>query len=427
MYISSNGWDEADLVRRLCHALEVARKAVSKLGAEGYTDPQEPANTVEPEKVIAETALLLLSASSAGYDPACNKLISSIAEALIPLARSEKAYVGLCFQPALALDYSIAHVCLSRLGYPDPGFDLLLERSGMTDWQNAHERLPYRALEQEWIRRMWKHTNSKPSIREKRLLKDSIIAGPSDLLSGTRDDLYAFTHTLMYSTDLGRRRVKFPRPHGLIAAEAEFALARCLDEEDYDLGGEVLLTWPMLRLKWNPAALFGFSVLARVEDSAGFLPAPTTRMERCNALHGEDRTRYLLASAYHTVYVMGLLCSAILHGGQPVAVHKTPKRRYTGAAAALFKMIESDSVGPHWIHDFCRVPHEERDQLASFLFAVVAWRAAKKRDLARLYRLLETGRNFGMPMGPLHWQIAELLQRATIFSKTETAPVQQTA
>lgn len=427
MNFSPEGWDRSDLVRRLCHALEVARKTVCKLAPEGYSDPQEPDNTVEPEKVIAETALLLLSASSASYDPKIQNLISRVAELLNPFARSPKAYTGVCFQPALAFDYSIAHACLSRLGYPDADFDALLERSGTADWESAHERLSYRALEQEWVRRMWKGSNPKPSRREKRLLRSSIIAGPADLLSGTREDLYALTHAIMYSTDLGTRPVQFPRSHRLIAAEAEVSVARCLDEQDYDLGGEVLLSWPLLGLKWSPAAVFAFSVLARVEDAAGFLPAPTTRVDRCQTLHGEERTRYLLASAYHTVYVMGLLCSAILRSVRPLTLSTAPARRSSGAAAALFKTLESDPVSPHWMHDFLRIPHHEREELAGFLFGVAAWRAAKKHDLARLYRLLEISQSYDMPIGPLHRQIAELLQRAAIFSKSKAAPPEPSA
>jgi hypothetical protein len=86
--------------------------------------------------------------------------------------------------------------------------------------------------------------------------------------------------------------------------------------KDYDLGGEVLLAWPLTGKTWSPAATFGLQVLTQVEDKAGFLPSPGTRLDRLNTLQGDERTDYLLATAYHTAYVMGLLSAAALTNGK---------------------------------------------------------------------------------------------------------------
>jgi len=75
-----------------------------------------------------------------------------------------------------------------------------------------------------------------------------------DLLNGSRDDVYAFTHALMYVTDFNIRPRRLPRRRAAILAEAEAALARCLDEQDYDLGGEVLLAWPLTGRSWSPGS-----------------------------------------------------------------------------------------------------------------------------------------------------------------------------
>ena len=56
-------WERSDLVRRLCHALDISLRVVRRLAANGYTDRAEPAANVRPEKVIAETAFLLLGAA----------------------------------------------------------------------------------------------------------------------------------------------------------------------------------------------------------------------------------------------------------------------------------------------------------------------------------------------------------------------------
>jgi hypothetical protein len=56
-----------------------------------------------------------------------------------------------------------------------------------------------------------------------------------DLLNGSREDIYVFPHALMYVTGFNVCPSRLPRPKTMILADAEAALARCLDEQDYDL------------------------------------------------------------------------------------------------------------------------------------------------------------------------------------------------
>jgi hypothetical protein len=57
---SKGFWGEPDLVRRLCHILETAQRTVVMLAPHGYADALDE---VGPEKVVVETALLLLLAA----------------------------------------------------------------------------------------------------------------------------------------------------------------------------------------------------------------------------------------------------------------------------------------------------------------------------------------------------------------------------
>src|SRR5215831_7622630 len=116
---TSGKWDTHDLVRRLCHALDIAKQAITHLAAEGYNDPNTPAKSVLPEKVVSETAVLVLDASVARSYPEINTRIVDVAEQLIPHARSRRMMLGLCLEAAVAWDYALAHVCLTRLGFPD--------------------------------------------------------------------------------------------------------------------------------------------------------------------------------------------------------------------------------------------------------------------------------------------------------------------
>src|SRR5437870_7657800 len=148
-------WSTEDLVRRLGRALDIAKQAVDRFAARGYSDPGEPANNLRPEKVIAETAFLLLGASTAGEYPEVREQIRALAEHLIPYARGERMVLGLCLEPALALDYAQAHICLNRLGYPDASFDAVLGRSLDSQSRAGRERPPHRVLEQHWLEGTW--------------------------------------------------------------------------------------------------------------------------------------------------------------------------------------------------------------------------------------------------------------------------------
>ena len=134
------GWNQQDLERRLCHALDIAKQAVERLASDGYIDSADPGNNVRPEKLISETALLLFAASTAGSHDSVKARVHSVAETLIPYARSERMLLGLCLQPALVWDYAQAHVCLTRLGYQDSAFDELLQQSANSQAKDGCER-----------------------------------------------------------------------------------------------------------------------------------------------------------------------------------------------------------------------------------------------------------------------------------------------
>ena len=59
----------------------------------------------------------------------------------------------------------------------------------------------------------------------------SSLASPIDLLGGSREDIYAFTHALMYWSRFAATSRRLPRPRAAILAEAGSAVALCLDEQ----------------------------------------------------------------------------------------------------------------------------------------------------------------------------------------------------
>jgi hypothetical protein len=412
----NGSWSRDDLVRRLRNSLRTAERAVRILGRQGFTDPDDPTSSVRPEKLVAETAVLLLAAGPISeWDNGVGAAVADLAQLLIPLARSEEICARVCLEPSLARSHALGHACLTRLGYPDADLDRLLGQALHAQAASGHERPPHRQLEQEWLARVWDPSGG--ALRsDPGLLRRSILAHSMDALSASRDDVYAFTHAVLYSTDLGRRSIRLPRPIGAIMADAEAALGRCLVEHDYDLAGEVLLTWPLLRQPWSAAASFGFTILASVEDQAGFLPAPILRLERYRQLKGEERSRYALASLYHTSYVMGLLCAAALRPGcsPPAAVR--PLRRATGAAHDILDRMDIGGDQPHWVRPLADLRPRQQDAVAPLLLSMCLRQAVSRRDLGMISRTLDLAARCGILDGPSPHQAVQLLQRGVTLS-----------
>jgi hypothetical protein len=405
-------------VRRLCNVLDTAARTVTVLAPNGYADENDGDIGVAAEKIVSETALLLLSAANILHHDSIRDRVDAVARLLIPYSRSIETRVRLCVQPTLAWDYASAHVCLTCLGYTDAAFDRLFAQSITATASGGHERLPHRALEQEWLRRIWHRHLGAVHKDDPHLASTSMLGRSMDVLSASRDDVYALTHSIIYLTDLGARLPRLPRPASAIAADAEAALGRTLDDQDYDLGAEVLLTWPLLRRRWSHAATFGFHVLAHVEDEAGFLPSPFTRVDRFRTLSGEERTRYVLATAYHTTYVMGLLCAAALRPNcsPPAAIH--PSRGRRGAATALLELLDSGDKKPHWRSYISGLAPKSQDTLAPLLLTMTLQRATTRHDLYALHKTLQLAVHFNLVGASASRQAFELLQRAEVFDDT---------
>ncbi len=417
-------WDPMDLVRRLGNAFEIAERAVRLLAPSGYQDPNDSTVGVSAEKVVSETVLLLLACNSvaAQYTDISSRL-QKIARLLIPHARNEQVIIRMCLNPGLAYDYAFAHICLGCLGFPDTQFDRILHLCSEAEALGSRERLPHRTLEQEWLKRMWGSSNTKDRD-EYWAVALSMLNRSIDPFTASRDDIYAFTHAIMYISDLGGRTSRLPRAKGDILADAETALSICLDQQDYDLCGEILLTWPYLGAKWSATAAFAFRVLMRVEDAVGFLPAPLTRLDRYYELSDEERPRYAMATVYHTAYVMGLLCAASLKHDRILSV-VMPRSHKFNRSEILLKVIDSYGNKPHWQDDFMQLETESQNALAPMLMTIALRHAVTGHNLEQVRSLLAFGIDNGVLNYPATRQAAGILRRfaeVTIHSPELAVP-----
>ena len=364
------------------------------------------------EKAIAETAMLLLCVEPIrSLDERVGEQVDLIAALLVPHARNEDVLGAICLDPGQARDHAFAHAVLSRLGCPDRDVDYLLAQSLAMGADFGPERLPHRRLEQEWLARVWR-VGEAPRHRDSRLLTNSMLGRPMDALGSTRLDIYAFTHAVMYASDLGERRIVLPRALPAIAADATAALAFSLDSNDFDLAAEVIMTWPMLGLTWSPAAIFGFRILADVEDELGFLPGSTFDYARYQTLTGDERSRFALMTSYHTAYVMGFLCAVALRHGcaPPAAVPRA--RRSRGAGAAILALFSTDDRTSCWVKPFSALAPRQQDSVAPLVLAALLRRARTKGDLGLVREALEVALAHDLIDGPAPKQAAALLRRS---------------
>ena len=217
----------------------------------------------------------------------------------------------------------------------------------------------------------------------------------------------------MYVRDFNISPRRLPRSRAAILSEAEAALARCLDEQDYDLAGEVLLSWPLTGV-WDASSIFGFRVLASVEDKAGFLPAPSLRLNRLRSLAGIERTSYWLATSYHTIYVMGILCAVALQNGKAPPTDLSEPDICPGYTEVLLRYLDDHKPPRHWENEFAGITFSKRDCLARLVLSIALYRKAKAKDFAGLRDLLEVACDLGIADLPTARQATELLERVAL-------------
>jgi hypothetical protein len=405
---SSDGTED-DLSRQVVLALGFARNVLDDVetasdGALGRI----------AQKVVAETAMLLYAvAPLRATHPAVETACARLAYRLVPLARGTDVQAAVCLDPGKALDHAMAHILLGRLGHADTGFDTLLQGAQQTGRRLGPERLPHRLVEQEWLEQIWPH-GAPSGRRRSEAIAASTLGRSLDALKATRADLYAFTHAVLYATDMGRRPLASPRRRRDIEADAVIALGFALDAEDCDLIVEVLWTWPMLGLPWHPAALFALEGLIERQDSLGFLPGIGFDAQRVAKMSPEQRERHVRETCYHTVYVMGFLCAAAsVRSPLPQRASPRAKRGTSrGAGAFLLDLLQGDTPRPQWCARMAGQSAGLQDAAAPLLLSVLLRRAAEASDLAGLRLVLNAALRYGLADGPAPLQAASLLRRA---------------
>jgi hypothetical protein len=401
-----------DLLKRLGLALRIAERTIQFLGARGFDGADLPEGNFAAEKPLSETAMLLYVAIRQRSDLAIQETFDDLVQDLIPYARSNQMGWDVLRYPAVCLQLATPHILLDILGRGDSQFDDLLAHAEAARASRGHEVVPYRELEILWLRSLWRREIPGRELEE--IARKTALGNPIDLLNGSREDAYAHTHAIMYYTDFGNRQKPLPRLAEEFLGESAAVLARALIIEDYDLAAEALMAWPLTSFVWSSAAAFGFRVIASLEDKIGFLPAGPLASKRLLELAGDEKTRYALASSYHTAYVMGMLCALSLKPGMASPF------RIVGPAFSetLIQRLDAciTKTGAHWEQVFQALTRNEQAALAPLLLDVAIIQSSRKGEFARMASLLETATHNEMADTTLCAQSAELLSRMASFA-----------
>lgn len=396
---------------RLAAVLRHAEATVDALGLETAGcagSSAEDQGFFTRTKVAAETSLLLLAAHRARLGPAVDATVRRIGTRLASAARSPELLTWVRLRPHILPELSVPHLVLATLGLPDSAFSTALVRAAEATSVAPTERLPWKQIERCWQHAMGAPVPVAPLAPH---LAATALAARQDALFATREEAYAFTHALIYHTDFGTRQPPAPRPAAEIAEDAAALLARCLDEDDFDLAAEALFTWPYLRLPWDATAAFGLHVLRAVDGEVGFLPSMTLSGEHFAGLTGAAARRYFYAESYHTAYVMGLLTAATLAPGIETCPEPTAAPHLAGAADALLALLPPAAYPRQWEPIARALPADQRGALVPLLGDVAVRRAVRGSDFARVREIVTVVLDSGAPPGTATVQGAELVLR----------------
>jgi hypothetical protein len=369
-----------------------------------------------PDKIIAETAMLLRAVITLKGKAVegIRRRAKDLAARLAKHARHDRVQIGVALFPALALDYGAAHIVLESAGFADGGFTQTIKNSLEATTATARERFPHRELEQAWLTSLLYASGVDRGIAA----RTSLIRG-IDVISGSRDDAYSLTHALIYATDFGHRRPQNWMPTERILSISSSALAAVLDDDDFDLAGEILLSWPFLREEWDDISSFAFAVLANVEDEVGVLPSLALDLNEYKKLPEESRENYIAAVAYHTAYVMGLVCASAIRAGAYPKKRLSESDEPTEFTEELIQILKREPRTPQWLRYLETLEPSQLHACTPLLLDLALRRAIRKTNFAEANELISEAARWNVEPTRLCVQGAEMLNRLARAIRTE--------
>ena len=402
--------DKTFLAERISYALDFAKRSILHLIAEGHSAPEDAPWYVRPEKIIAEAGLLMVYAKAGESHPAVKEALKALYEVLEPLARSKSVLGNICLKPALALDYGCGHICLTYLGYPNALFDEAIEQALKAGKKT--ERTPYRMLEQAWLMKLWKQADTKADVALWSGL--GCLNQSPDLFSESTDDVYATTHAAMYVFFDGQASAHLDTD--ALIGYLESWLVIYMDQQDYDIAGELLQAWALTGKPLTAIALFALKCLTEIEQRVGFLPAPNLDLGMIEGREQNERRTYIYSVNYHTAFVMGLLCGSLLKQHEHLRPATDDKPFHPELQAMLKEELQTGKPA-HWMEYYKTLEAPQKEALLPWLYQVVLVRKIKEYQYEAVSKLLDGIKGTGLESLMITKQAQELLGRIGLVER----------
>lgn len=378
-------------------SLRMARLLLDEVLDARFSADDSSAHAKLASKAGGEMAMLLRVARRALHSDSDLALVDGLAHDLAPLARSPQMRRSLLLRPSRAPMYSLAHLCLTELGHPDPEVDRLARRALRSSVCWANERVPYRILDAAWTR----HVAFGDDELHHAALTMSPLGTGVDLLEATTEDAYAFTHALPYATDFGRLPLPDNVDRQMLLQTAEAIAVKALDEDDLDLLAEVLMAPAVLRAEWTPVLTFAWRVLERVWIEHGFVPGPGLPAAPAQESRVQE-VRRVLGTVYHTTFAAGLCAATLISCNRRPTAFKPQDARQTELPPGK---------GSEWKTNWRTSSDEEREALNFISLAFRLRRAVETADFVQVRTVtLEAAETLLMEHA-LFLQSLELLER----------------
>jgi hypothetical protein len=305
-----NGDPGKHLIDRLSAALQYADLSIPHLDHySSYWSQKDTRGNRLKDKVIAETALLWYEASQLVDLPeGVLDLLQNLSSKLRMEASHEHNIVTILRAPHTVLWLGLAHILLSRLGVIDQDVDYIVQRALKGRYSIFAERVPFRQMDARWTRSV--ALQETPRFAD--ILPQSIITSETHPIYMDRHDAYAITHTLMYITDFGRNDPPSSVDISAVQVLVDATIAWQIWNDDLDLLAELLLCYHFLRRPWSAYAKLAWDVLEFAWSYSPTLRGPHFSEDHFNTLSGKASEAYQFEYNYHTAYVGGLLCAALI-------------------------------------------------------------------------------------------------------------------
>lgn len=412
-----SGQSNDEIISRVAYSLEFAKNTIQHLIIDGHYPSENDPWYAKPEKIIAETSFLLVFAKAVSDNKAIYQKYNALANIISPLARSKSFLINICLKPTLALDYATAHICLDYAGFPDPNFDRILADSLNSIAHKGIERLPYRELEQAWLYSIWKKIEIPKNF--KKWIRLSVLYKTVDIFSESTDGVYALTHAIIYAAfdkiDIPKSQIE------KVINLVESLLIRYIDEQNYDIAGELLMAWPLFGRKYSPVAEFGLHCLLYIESRVGFMPAPGLDLSKINVENINQRRSYIYSHNYHTVCVLGLLGSTLLKEISTISENCIKMTSSRELFAELEEEILSDQ-SVHWVEVYKQLDEQKKQTLFPWLYHVILFRSIKRKNYKKASQIIQQTKNIGRSNNILFVQTNQLLMRLSRHATIITEP-----